>query len=616
MFGKQRAESVDNADGKFSGLEVCKKGGFHMRSLRALRIVGIGLAFAAILASGGLPVGSQSGQEGQPLPMIAFSYADDMVSYLEVGADGKIVNRVDISVPKGPSGLDIHGQFTYVVSWDASTLAVLDNEARQLIKTVSLGFEVNPYAVAFRPDGQVAYTVNGGTRNITVIDAINHAVLTNIALPGARSPRGLDFHPDGKLAYVSDTETDTVWVIDAVNHRVQETLRTGGQCGAYVKASNTGLWVYIADRCLSRVYALETATKEIWPIQLSGNSGAWYIVFTPNDWVAFVSQTDPRRQISSGKISIIDVAQLKEIGVIDVSLGAMTATALKDGQAGMSASEFAPGSLSVLPGIPDLLAVSPFSTNPFFKLVPFTFDIDPTTFHIVNVGAGSGILVDTGLTRPTSMFTSCKCKTIIGKIGRLQDRRTIREEPKPPTVSITPQAGTARFDAQVTFDVKWFIECTGKKGSCDDTIGWSVEWDPARIVQNQSVKPASVECSGRCNRREEEENIGLEQSITASMQGTHVEQLKKVTISLKAQKCSKEETLWKMIIAIDTKQKDNIDARNSDWDGDGVINNDDNCPWEHRGPQPTQGWREPDSNFRRRVEQWKHGCNPALARRL
>jgi hypothetical protein len=33
MFGKRRAESVDNADGKFSGSQVCKKGGFHMQTV-------------------------------------------------------------------------------------------------------------------------------------------------------------------------------------------------------------------------------------------------------------------------------------------------------------------------------------------------------------------------------------------------------------------------------------------------------------------------------------------------------------------------------------------------------------------------------------------------------
>jgi YVTN family beta-propeller protein len=504
-------------------------------------------------------VGSQSGQEGQPLPMIAFSYADDMVSYLEVGADGKIVNRVDIRVPKGPSGLDSHGQFTYVVSWDASALAVLDNKARQLIKTVSLGFGVNPYAVAFRPDGQVAYTLNGGTRNITVIDAINHAVLTNIALPGARSPRGLDFHPDGKLAYVSDTETDTVWVIDAVNHRVQETLRTGGQCGAYVKASNTGRWVFIADRCLSRVYALETATKEIWPIQLSGNSGAWYIVFTPNDWVAFVSQTDPRRQISSGKISIIEVAQQEEIGVIDVRGGATTAAALGGGQADLSAAEFAPGSLAVLSGTPLLLAVYPFLANPSLQLVPVTIDIDPTTW-IVKARADLGILVNTGLTRPSGMFLSCVCETLT----------VVPSSVSRPTVTVEGA------EVKVSYKYVWLLRCTaGTEGKCFDDVWW-------KITNDMGMTPASIvksfKCEANCGGKP---NSGT-QTITGSMIRSSEGPFKgKVTIELEAARCR---TKLKTIIAVDSSKKDNIDEDQSDWDGDGLTNKQEKDkgtdPWD------------------------------------
>jgi YVTN family beta-propeller protein len=594
MFGKQRAESVDNADGKFSGLEVCKKGGFHMRSLRALRIVGIGLAFAVILASGGLPGGSQTGQEGQPLPMIAFSYADSKVSYLEVGADGKIVNRVDISVPKGPSGLDIHGQFTYVVSWDASALAVLDNKAHKLIKTVDLGFGVNPYAVAFRPDGQVAYTLNGGTRNITVIDAINHAVLTNIALPGARSPRGLDFHPDGKLAYVSDTETDTVWVIDAVNHRVQETLRTGGQCGAYVKASNTGQWVFIADRCLSRVYALSTVTKKFYVIQLSGDSGAWYIVFTPSDWVAFVSQTDPRRQISSGKISIIEVAQLKEIGVIDVRLRAATVAALKGGQ---EEEEFKPGSLDLLPLPAEaegelLLVVSSLHVTPLLKIVPL--DIDIAQDRSVSVNVGSGIPVDTGMTRPTGMFPDCGCTRVDFVVDA-------------PSIPVEVSRVSNTYTVKVKVPFTWILTCeAGTSNRCYDysSVGIEPVFEGIAMAPPYSVKV--FRCEGECGGVTAKETV-----IEREMKGTSsAESLKgAVIVSLSAGVCSGRHNI---VISVDSTKEGNIDRENSDWDGDGVLNKDDKCPLKHRGPKPVRLQGEPLTDYERRLRQWESGCPPGF----
>jgi 6-phosphogluconolactonase (cycloisomerase 2 family) len=507
MFGKRRAESVDNADGKFTGSQVCKKGGFHMRSLRALRIVGIGLAFAAILASGGLPVGSQSGQEGQSALMVTLSYPDNKVAFVDLrfAPDGKLIDRkvTTVDVPQGPSGLDISpdGLFTYVVSFDASALAVLDNEARQLIKTVSLGFEVNPYAVAFRPDGQVAYTVNGGTRNITVIDAINHAVLTNIALPGARSPRGLDFHPDGKLAYVSDTETDTVWVLDAVSHRLQETLRTGGQCSAYVKASNSGKWVYVSDRCLSRIYAYETATKTITPIQLSGNSGAWFIAFDPEDRVAFVSQIDPRRNTYSGKISIIDVAQKKEIGTIDVGQGAATTAALEGLQ-----PRYAPAGLEVLSLPGELLSLIVFPWLAETPILAVPFNIAPT-----GVQSNPPIPIPPVLTRTIQGMISTNCceKADQG----LKDAKTeFHRSGKTLTVKIT-----------ITFT--YSFECLERdKGRCkgaiklkDPTVeakkidkdgkekgGAKVEEKILDAIQPVGTKPEGIDISGvtiTCNRK-------------------------------------------------------------------------------------------------------------------
>ncbi len=303
-----------------------------MCSLRALRIVGIGLAFAAILASGGLPVGSQSGQQTPQAFYVTFSYPDSTATFIDLffSPDGqKVTNHSlkTISVPQGPSWVAIHPKapFSYLVSWDAKALTVLDNLRREAVKAISLSG--NPYALAFRPDGAVAYVIDAEHKRISVVNASDPAnpfISMPIVLPEARAPRGLAFSPDGQKAFVSDTETDTLWVLDALQHRVQATLHTGGQCGAFVKASNNGQWVYVADRCLSRVYALEaatvgSATPAITPIQLSGNSGAWFILFVLQDKFALVSQTDPRRNISSGKISVIDVAQKKEISTIDLN---------------------------------------------------------------------------------------------------------------------------------------------------------------------------------------------------------------------------------------------------------------------------------------------------------
>jgi DNA-binding beta-propeller fold protein YncE len=329
MFGKQRAESVDNADGKFSGLEVCKKGGFHMRSLRTLRIVGIGLAFAAILASGGLPVGSQAGQQELPPFIVTVSYPDNAVAFIDLLPDGR-TTVTQVTVAQGPIGLAVHPErsFTYVVSWDANVLTVIDNKTRRAVGTVSLGEGANPYSVAVRPDGRAVYVVLAGIKQVAVLDtsdAGNPRLLTRLALSGSQAPRNIafSFSLERQRAFISDSESGQIQIIDAITHQRIGQLDTGGRCAIGVKVSNFGHWLYVADRCLSTIYAIEveslsSARPAITPIPLSPRSGAWYIAFSPDDRFAYVSLTEPRNNTSSGQIAIIDTEQKRQIGTIAV----------------------------------------------------------------------------------------------------------------------------------------------------------------------------------------------------------------------------------------------------------------------------------------------------------
>lgn len=320
------------------------------------------------LVSGGLESSSQNEQEGSSSLIVTLSYPDNKVACVETRftAEGEVESQQikTTTVPRGPSWISIHpldGSISYVVSWDARALTVIDNE--QCVGVRALTFGGNLYAGAFRPDGAAFYAIDAENKRIIALDTsdpTNPQFIAFIALPGASSPRGLAFHPSG-LAHVSDTDKDTLYVLDAINHQLVGTFHTGGRCSAYVKVSNNGEWVYIADRCLSRVYALETATGVITPIQLSGDSGAWFIVFLLNDRFALVSQTDPRRQLSSGQLSVIDVAQKREIQTIDVSgfatvtqaSSALSATSVIGGfqPAGLAVIELSEEELERLTGV-------------------------------------------------------------------------------------------------------------------------------------------------------------------------------------------------------------------------------------------------------------------------
>jgi hypothetical protein len=589
MFGKQRAESVDNADGKFSGLEVCKKGGFHMRSLRALRIVGIGLAFAVILASGGLPGGSQSGQEGRPTPIVTLSYPDSKVACIEAqfAPDGKLISQTakTATVAQGPSWLDIYDPVTYVVSWDAKALTILDHARCTVIRTLTLGG--NLYAGAFRPDGAAFYAIDAENKRIVVLnssDLTNPQLLTYISLPGASSPRGLAFHPNGQLAYVSDSDKDTVYVLDAVNHRLQETLHTGGQCSAYVKASNNGEWVYIADRCLSRVYAYETATKTFTPIQLPIDTGAWFIAFEPNDRFAFVSPVDPRRQTYTDKISVIDVAQKMHIGTIDLSgVGAATRTSSDASTAAAQLERFAtaayaPAGLEVIPLSEEtiMLVVFPFLEGTPVRGVPLRITADAIEF------LPPSMWPPIGLSRPfIGVFSKCWC-------------REIRIEPvNPPnepvvTFSVIQGAGGGRFP-RITITVASLqarITCTSGSGNCQAKVFVSVSSTSGgfegRMGTTSGVTPRAVSCKAPCN---ETRQIPITFSYTVTFGRSPNEDPAQVKINgavtfivdPNPSPCNRSGPFWTITVAI----RDNaLDRDNSDFDGDGIPNGQDNNPWD------------------------------------
>jgi hypothetical protein len=590
MFGKRRAESGDNADGKFSGSQVCKKGGFHMRSLRALRIVGIGLAFAAILASGGLPGGSQSGQEEISSFIVTLSFTDNKVACIEArfAADGKLVEHAigTVTVARGPSGLDVYGPVTYVASWDSKALTVLDNDKCTVIKTLPLGG--NLYTVAFRPDGKIAYVLDAQNKQIIVLNTSNLAdpqVLTKIPLP-IQSPRGMDFHPRGYEAYVADTESDTLLVFDTINHELFQTLHTGGQCSSFVKASPDGRHVYVADRCQSRVFDLDVETGTFTPIQLSGNSGAWFITFGLDNLVAFVSQTDPRRRISSGKISIIDVAQKKEIGTIDVSSGA-TAAASKD-MAG-SAELFAPAGLGVLfGGEHSILVVFPFAEGETSLMaIPFISRTDQTG-ALTEVVVGSLNRVPTPLNRPFfgTLFGSCYCDSIYVESKRQSDEPITGTPPK-----VTPnpdnKANTITITVEGDFEVNMWCyrspmwdkkpkPCIGYVAvAVEDTLGTAGR-------KSTSLEPAPnqqpVKCENKDCDRPFKKDLKINYTITfVDHTGKHTGKLK---LKFTTRGC-KENRVTDMIIAI----KDNkLDEDESDWDADGLTNKEEKDkktnPWD------------------------------------
>jgi len=292
-----------------------------MRSLKALRLsVGL-LALAALLAGGLLGTSrTGAGQAPEELPpfILAVNYADNSVSFINLLERQTVAN---IRVCRGPIGIALHPSrlYAYVVCWDTGAVFVIRTDLRRVVWTLTLGG--NLYSVAFRPDGEVAYIIDGGRNRLIALDTRDPErprLFTRLALSGAQAARNLDFSPDGQQAFITDSESDRVWVIDAQSHQVEQILRTGGRCGAGIRVSHSGDWIYVADRCLATVYAIERVTWTITPIPLTRAPGAWHIAFSFDDLYAYVTRTEPRLNLSDGKISVIDTITRQEVRMIEV----------------------------------------------------------------------------------------------------------------------------------------------------------------------------------------------------------------------------------------------------------------------------------------------------------
>jgi hypothetical protein len=59
-----------------------------MRSLSVFRRLGIGLALAALLAGGGLPVSSQTGTEELAPFIVTSSFPDNLVAFVDLVPNG------------------------------------------------------------------------------------------------------------------------------------------------------------------------------------------------------------------------------------------------------------------------------------------------------------------------------------------------------------------------------------------------------------------------------------------------------------------------------------------------------------------------------------------------
>ncbi|HTB12447.1 MAG TPA: alkaline phosphatase family protein [Bryobacteraceae bacterium] len=165
----------------------------------------------------------EKGGPAQRAPIYMFSYANGKLSDQPMG-------QLDETIPMDRiywSGIAIHPKKNVVYAANRGTLdapsnvVAFDEKTGQIVARIPA--EVNPYELAFTPDGDTLFVSNWASRSVTVIDTRTNRVTGTIAV--GSNPNDMKISPDGRL-FVACSNDNTIYVIDGKKRTVIERLST------------------------------------------------------------------------------------------------------------------------------------------------------------------------------------------------------------------------------------------------------------------------------------------------------------------------------------------------------------------------------------------------------
>lgn len=162
-----------------------------------------------------------------------------------------------------------------VLNKDDRTVMFLDEDTGETV--ASLRVDLNPHEAILTPDGKIAYVSNAGGNTVSVIDIGMRHEITRLEQDGWEFPHGLEVTPDG----------EQLWVAATYAHRI---------------------WVY-------RRFPDEPERHELIKDFETGHRMTHMVHFSPDASRAYVPN------ISSGYLSVIDVAELTVIENVEVGPG-------------------------------------------------------------------------------------------------------------------------------------------------------------------------------------------------------------------------------------------------------------------------------------------------------
>ncbi len=150
----------------------------------------------------------------------------DTVTAIEKSSDPSSWKETNISVGKGPEGIDISpdDKEVWAANSDDGTVSVIDVATSKVIHTFNVHAK-HSNRLKFTNDGKLALISDPGTNELIIVDVATRKVVKQLNV--GRGPGGTLIAPNGDVAYVALAGDNAVAVIDLHKLEIATRIPTG-----------------------------------------------------------------------------------------------------------------------------------------------------------------------------------------------------------------------------------------------------------------------------------------------------------------------------------------------------------------------------------------------------
>lgn len=250
---------------------------------------------------------------GQDLPE-----TEGRLLVLNQGADSLMVfeepsHRLLATVQVGREAREVaatpDGRKAYVSNFGSQSVAVVDLDARKVVKTIGAAGFQGPHGLQVTPDGRWLLVTSEGNRRLVLIDARRDVVVRSVTT-SQRGSHLIAMTANGRQAYVANRGSDTVSLVRLPELRLQRSIKVGtGPEG--IAAAPNGRLVVVALQSTGQVALLDTGTDQV-VARLPVGQAPIRVAFAPHSFTALVVNRD------SDDVTVLDVLSRKVTRTIRV----------------------------------------------------------------------------------------------------------------------------------------------------------------------------------------------------------------------------------------------------------------------------------------------------------